>query len=839
MTKKTKTWDFRPDELEAYRSGGFQLIPLNRPDAVDQKGRNVGKAPLSSGWRRMQPLTMNEALELMRDEGHNVGVRLRDTDLVIDVDPRNFQDGDDPLKRLQDDLGVSFTAAPTVVTGSGGFHIYLKKPADVAVRDSLDAYEGVEFKTLGRQVVAAGSVHPSTERPYMLDALGEPLENAPEAPHALIEVIKRPGRMAGATAGKLREKPEALEEALSFLDATEFGKGSHERWLQLMLSCHHATAGEGRAEFLAWCATDPEYADQTAMVGRRWDSLHSEGARVISYKHLFGLVAKSGEAGKNWVRQIDRIPPEQDFPDYFADEEAMEDLDELLASIPDGSKDVSEALEWFNHQGFCAVMDEGQFRVMRQVEDTMWRFLGRDGKDEKPRMRWESAKRQDFLNYYETKKVEKETTDAKGKTKTSVVQLAPLWLGWRGRREYEGVVFDPAGWFRNKKLLNLWTDWAVQPRKGDWSLLQKLLLEGLCNGSQEAYEYCLNWAAYMVQNPDRPAEVAIVFRGAKGVGKGTWGRALARLCGRHSLQISNQQHFTNHFNAHLRDCIFLFADEAMWAGDKKAEGELKRLITEDTLAIEAKGKDIVHARNMLHVMMASNEDWVVPAGLDDERRFAVFEVADTFQGNHAFFQQLNDQLNNGGLQALLWDLKTRDISQFHPRRGVPKTGALAKQKLASMDYVDTWWYNCLVNRSLGKDIHPIEGDWNSGRARFLSHDIQQSLEMFLQKAGDRSRMRRSTMTAIGDRFKRRVPNARHVRFMAPKDRSLELGEWLNKDGRTYGYDLPSVEDCRLTLESQIGEALEWDLDAEDADVLEVEDVDPAVADVLDEFDPLA
>jgi hypothetical protein len=110
--------------------------------------------------------------------------------------------------------------------------------------------------------------------------------------------------------------------------------------------------------------------------------------------------------------------------------------------------------------------------------------------------------------------------------------------------------------------------------------------------------------------------------------------------------------------------------------------------------------------------------------------------------------------------------------------------------------------------------------------------------MYLQKAGDRSRMRRSTMTAVGDRFKRRVPNARHIRFMAPKERALDLGEWLNRDGRTYGYDLPSVEDCRLTLESQIGEALEWDLDAEDAEFMEVEDIDPVVADVLDDFDPL-
>ena len=463
---------------------------------------------------------------------------------------------------------------------------------------------------------------------------------------------------------------------------------------------------------------------------------------------------------------------------------------------------------------------------MRQVEDTEWSFLSRDGKTDKPRMRWDSYKRTDFLNYYETKKCESD--DGK-----KTVQVAQQWLGWGKRNSYEGVVFDPAGRYKGGKYLNLWTDWAVQPRKGDCSYLYQLLKEALCGNDEASYNYCLDWAAFMVQFPDKPAEVAVVFRGEKGVGKGTWGRTLAQLCGRHSLQISNQLQFTNHFNAHMRDCIFLFADEAMWAGDKKSEGELKRLITESTLAIEAKGKDVVQCRNMLHVMMASNEDWVVPASLDDERRFAVFEVAPIFKGHHEFFQKLNDQLDNGGLQALLWDLKTRDISEFHPRRSVPKTGALARQKIATMDFLDGWWYNCLLNRSLGVDIHAVAGDWNSQeKVRFLSCDLQSSVEIYLQKIGDRwSRGgRRSMMTTIGERLKKRVPSARHIRFTAPTERALELGEWLNSDGRTYGYDIPCIEECRLLFEGQIGEQLNWDNSAEDGDI---------VVEVVDEFDPLA
>jgi len=817
-----KRWDFRPDELEAY--GGMELIPLHRPDDVDAKGRRVGKAPLSSGWRRSPALSAAEARQLMSEEGHNVGVRLRDVDLVIDVDLRNFAEGDDPLRRLQADLSLDLSAAPRVETGSGGQHIYMRKPPDVALRDSLEAYQGVEFKSLGRQVVAAGSVHPDTGRPYLLDPLGEPLSAAPLAPHALIEVAKRPGRMAGASAGKLRDRPEALEEALSFLDAEQFGKGRHESWLQLMMACHHATAGEGRAEFLAWCATDPEYAGQTGIVGRRWDSLHSDGTRNITWRHLFKLVAATGDVGRAWVREVDRVPPEADFPDY-EEPSGSDDLEELLRSIPEGNSSVSEALEWFNRQGFCAVMDDGSFRVMRQVEDTVWTIPGADGK---PRMRWESYRRRDFLDYYETKKCE---SGDEGKRKTE--QVAARWLGWGNRQSYEGVVFDPAGRFRNKRLLNLWTDWAVQPKKGDWSLLRRLLHEGLCAGRDDCFEYCLKWAANMVQVPDRPAEVAVVFRGGKGTGKGTWGRALARLCGKHGMQISNQHHFTNHFNAHLRDCIFLFADEAMWAGDKRAEGELKRLVTEETLAIEAKGRDVVNVRNMLHVMMASNEAWVVPASLDDERRFAVFEVDPRFQGNHRFFRELNDQLEDGGLQALLWDLKTMDLEGFSPRSAVPRTMALAKQKVASMDFLDQWWYHCLVMGSIGDGMPAAAGSWRTGPARFMSHDLHQSLTDYLHAAGDRRATKRSVMTSLGERIRRRVPTARHVRFRAPKDRAADLGQWLGEDGRVYGYDLPSVADCRRILEEQVGGALEWGEEG----ATDVDDSDPAA--VADEFDPLA
>jgi len=344
-------------------------------------------------------------------------------------------------------------------------------------------------------------------------------------------------------------------------------------------------------------------------------------------------------------------------------------------------------------------------------------------------------------------------------------------------------------------------------------------------------DYVLDWSAYMVQHPDRPAEVALVFRGQKGTGKGTYFRALGDLAGRHGMHISSQHHFTNHFNAHLRDTIFLFADEAMWAGDKRAEGVLKALITEPTIVVEGKGKDVVVARNHLHIGMASNEDWVFPASMDDERRLAISDVSPKFRGDKAFFEALNRQMREGGLQAMLFDLKTRDISDFHPRKGVPQTKALANQKLQSLDSWDSWWYEALCTGRPALDREPLVGDWATDRSVVWAvDDLREGLEAHLRKVGDRHWGRRSMDTMMGLRLQKRMPSRmlRKVRLGCPDGR-VDLV--CDRSGRVYGYQTPGLEQARRMFEEQLGAALPWDPMGGD---------DPAVdldANVVD-FDPL-
>jgi len=215
---------------------------------------------------------------------------------------------------------------------------------------------------------------------------------------------------------------------------------------------------------------------------------------------------------------------------------------------------------------------------------------------------------------------------------------------------------------------------------------------------REEFNYVLKWLAWCVQHPDQRAEVVLVVQGKRGTGKGTLGNAMAKLFGQHALQISSAEHLVGRFNGHLRDTVFLFADEAYWPGNKGAEGTIKRLVTEPSIFIEAKGRDGIEVPNMLHVMMASNEDWLVPAG-ERERRYFVLKVSDERLQDLTWFKAIYEQMDNGGYGAMLYDLLHRDLGDFHPRR-LPKSNNLTAQQALSLGPLDSWWVELLQTGTL-------------------------------------------------------------------------------------------------------------------------------------------
>jgi putative DNA primase/helicase len=280
-----------PALLEPLFGLGLEFLELHVPEAsrTTKTGKVVrlGKAPVRKRWTEGPAGTDADACGWMAG-GSNVGVRLRDRDLVVDVDPRNG--GDASLKRLLADLGLDLRMAfPWVETGSGGLHIYMAKPADLRTASKLAAYPGVEFKTRGTQVVAPGSLHPDTRRHYQADLLSD-FSAIPAAPEELLGMLGVQDIVWPAEAGQ--RSPEELHELLGALDVTAYSEQSE--WLALMMACHFATAGAGREEFVAWSIGDPDYAHDEEVIRYRWDSLRLDHKRPVAAATLYKHVIDAG-----------------------------------------------------------------------------------------------------------------------------------------------------------------------------------------------------------------------------------------------------------------------------------------------------------------------------------------------------------------------------------------------------------------------------------------------------------------------------------------------------------------------------------------------------------------
>ncbi|WP_247838569.1 bifunctional DNA primase/polymerase [Bradyrhizobium sp. 200] len=321
------TWNAaRKRDLFRYNPKQIDLIPLHKPKAKmtlpNGTVREIGKAPLHAKWT-----TKAYDSKAVRDaalaEGRNVGVRLKADQLVIDVDPRNG--GEAGFASLCHDIGFDADAFPRVYTGSGGWHCYMSKPADVLVRDTLESeeYNGVEFKSKGRQVVAAGSIHPNG-KPYRWSKDHPAIEDGlPKIPAALLRVIKRPPRSAVAGGGQY--SPSQIAEALAKLDVSNYD--SNDSWLNLMMACHHASAGDARQEFVDWSTSDPTYAKDAFIIGKRWDSLHAERNDGVTFKTLNAELRKAGAASSQVAHVADDEFPD-DQPGAAEEFDAMKDEDD-------------------------------------------------------------------------------------------------------------------------------------------------------------------------------------------------------------------------------------------------------------------------------------------------------------------------------------------------------------------------------------------------------------------------------------------------------------------------------------------------------------------------------
>lgn len=711
-----------------YAGRGWRVFPCHTTISGQCScGKNCGKDqskhPRIKAWQKAAT-TNRQQIERWwtRWPDANIGIATGNGLIVLDLD------GPEEAQRFAG-IAVEHSGlppCPTVRTGRG-LHLYLQ--GDVGGSRKVD---GLLIRGAGGFVIAPPSWHASGKRYEWIKQV--PLPQAPQwflnwatrgkgsatrlelPPHLQgLQVIDIAGRIARSlqtpwTAGE----DHRIREALAFISAD----CERDTWLHIGMALHALDwersdgSNRGYEIWLDWSQTAKTKFESEWDLETRWKSFGKAGREQVTLGTLYHYAQQAG-----WMPERKEVMPPEQHRRHDRQTETQQRKEVMSLAAQDGAASpglfatpphsdpppggahvnghaptLPPALVSANsgsplielNKKYCVIGDVGgKCMVMGMVPSKV------DSGVEVPSFQSFKSFAERFGNrYVETPKLKN------GQWVNEAQQLGGAWLKWTTRRSYEGLDMVPgAAEILPNGYLNLWRGFSVKPRAGQWSLLKQHIAEVLGNREPDSIEYIIRWAAWKLQHPGERPEVALVFKGRKGAGKGTFARILRQIFGPHGLQIFNSKHLVGSFNGHLRNCLLLYADEAFWAGDKQGESTLKGLITEPTIPIEQKGIDVVDWRNRIGLVMTTNAEWVVPAS-HDERRYAIFQVGEGVAQNDSYFKALWQELESGGIEAMLHDLLALDLKGWHPRR-IPQTEALQQQKLRSLDPRYEWFESLL------------------------------------------------------------------------------------------------------------------------------------------------
>lgn len=708
------------DHALQYAGRGWRVFPCHTTAggacSCGRECESPGKHPRIKAWQKAATTDPEQIIAWWKKwPQSNIGVATGGGIVVTDLD------GPAEIERMAAIAAAHGGLPVTLVAQTGrGFHLYLA--GDWATTKKVD---GLLVRGTGGYVIAPPSLHASGV--HYKWAKDIPIAPMPQWFEQWLQVIDnkngtaktnltlsdaRPDYLKGkntsnqrlttkrASAG-LTETPQTPREMQRISSALAAIPASIERdpWLHVGMALH--ALGWERPDgsdigfdlWNTWSASCPaKYSLHD--VETRWRSFGKEGRSGVTLGTLFHLAEQHGWKGM--------IPPAAPSPMAEANNAAALKASDVRTTSEDASLSFRPAMN--GHHSAADMLshpvDDSPLIMLNDKYAAIGDIGGKclvlgwvpskvDGQVRVPSFQSFRSFSERFANQYVM--VNKKKGDG---WEEESVQAGQYWLKWRQRKSYEGIDLVPGEQeILPGNVLNLWQGFAMQPRPGRWDRLQDHIGNILAEGNAEQLDYIMRWSAWAVQNPGERAEVAMVFRGDKGAGKGTFAHALRRIFGQHGLHISNAKHLVGSFNAHLRNCLLLYADEAFWAGDKQGESVLKALITEPVQMIEQKGVDAMQWRNRVHLIMTANADWVVPAS-HDERRYAMFSVSNRRLKDEKYFEALHREMNEGGLEAMLHDLLQVELGDWHPRR-IPNTAALREQKARSMSLLETWWENVL------------------------------------------------------------------------------------------------------------------------------------------------
>jgi hypothetical protein len=331
-----------------------------------------------------------------------------------------------------------------------------------------------------------------------------------------------------------------------------------------------------------------------------------------------------------------------------------------------------------------------------------------------------------------------------------------VWFEWDQRPTFEGLCFEPDEWKVKTLQYNLWKGFDMRSKRGgSWSLLRAHVLDNLCGGDDYTYAWVMTWCAQLVQFPGKKPGTALVFRGAKGVGKSFFAQQLGELVKLYFMVLSSTHDIVGQFNDHLAGRLLILGDEGIWGGNKRDDGALKNLVTSQNIAIEKKHFSKVAMSNYTRFIFCSNEKWVVPSSWDRERRFLVLDVSAAYQNDYHYFGAIVEQLEAGGYEAWMHDLMRWEPvdGDWRVLQSAPQTAATDTQKVLGADLATRFLIEVIEKGGFGAVSEFGMAHWaelNLDRPNIVAHQaLLRAFRMLAERDGKEKSVRPKSNEIIG------------------------------------------------------------------------------------------
>lgn len=257
--------------------------------------------------------------------------------------------------------------------------------------------------------------------------------------------------------------------------------------------------------------------------------------------------------------------------------------------------------------------------------------------------------------------------------------------GIRFRPEIKEALIHEQG----QQFINSFTGFAIKPdMDGNCESIKNYLLHVICDGDENGYAYLFNYLSHMLQFPEERPTVTIVLRGNQGTGKSAFGYMIGRLLGAtrqtqgYFTSVATIDRLTGKFNGQLAGKLAIFVEELELTKSRSMENTLKSLITDPTITIELKGKEVYREMNYARIFGATNHNhiWNVSEG---ERRLTVFNVSDARANDTDYFAALFADFNNTKvMRRFMYELCEHKVDKALVRKPL-KNQARAIQQLAT------------------------------------------------------------------------------------------------------------------------------------------------------------